>query len=68
MASKSAADLAIPIWNDRSGIEHHGVKHLSDFGGIPMTALGQKRRFETRPVTSGLPQQADDLGAARYLS
>jgi hypothetical protein len=35
-----------PIWNDLSGIEHHGVKHLSDVGVSPMTALGRKPKSD----------------------
>src|SRR6267154_600148 len=34
----------------------------------PMSLLGQKRRFGSRPVTSGLPPLTDILGCPRHVS
>jgi hypothetical protein len=33
-----------------------------------MSIPGQKRRFDRRPVTSGLPQQADIFRVRRHVS
>jgi hypothetical protein len=33
-----------------------------------MSELGQKRRFDRRPVTSGLPRLTDILGVSRHVS
>ena len=33
-----------------------------------MSATGQKRRFDRRPVTSGLPRQADLFRVGRHVS
>ena len=34
----------------------------------PMSELGQKRRFDRRPVTSGLPRSTDILRVRRHVS
>src|SRR5258708_2817777 len=45
-----------------------GFRCASQQGWLPMSESGQKRRFDPRPVTSGLSRLADVLGVCRHVS
>ena len=48
-----------------------GVRQIAQSARLfspAMNALGQSRRFDLAPITSGLPQEADIFGVRRHVS